>query len=769
MSIRPGLVGAALLCACDLFDGTGQNTSADHSDGSLSEASVDASSDAPSHTEDAAAIDGTGADAEPPIDDAGFPEHWSDRCGGAAVSRPFYRYHFSTRSLSGSAPACGSLAAGGPAKWMALRVEAGESVALRVASDPGGPAVTVRAFEACGGACVALRTRHDDDGSTLAWWRNPDASAHTIHVAVGAGAPEARGTFWFSPRIGATGLNATCATAGSTGGLFSGPVSSVGEETASCGTLPGPSTWYSLHVPSGSRVIAQSSSSGSITDIGFADLHLFAACGGACLRPAATSIDWVNEAAATVVVPLAVTARDPLDSRGVATSVQVIPAPENARCEGAIELPVSVPARESWSLSAAPSCITTPGERALFYRAHVGAGETLHVSGPTGTSQQRFAVIAACGGACLGAATSDATWADARWTNTSSAARDVWVAATGVPANSLWEHSMGSTVGAPANHATCATALRVSNGTTLTGERPLLTAGSAPCGATRETGAYYYSARVGAGETLSISGRGRFRALDGCDAARCLDLGGSTWRDNGLAWRNDGASARDVIVAVSLPRERQHESLDLSVVIGVQPYAMERITAQCEPTDGAHDARFTATYLGSTGSVWQALPFELPYFGETMRAWRLASPGGVRLDGAATPSMVADNAPLRPGPTTLPISGEQGLLAPLIDQSVDLAFRGEIRWIDVATPRRHITFDVRPTATLTTPYLHHQMRLYADGVVEFHYCDVVHGTTADTSRSVIGMQGGTPLVAITWAAFIRDSVQAGMGVRFTPR
>lgn len=778
MSLRHLALGSALLCACDWWDDTGRNTSRQDLDGAVTDGALDARTDGAAdgddaHTDgaadgdDAPALDVDRGDAKPPLDDAGFPENWSDRCGAGEAVRPFFRYHMSTVTASDAAPACGTLAAGGPARWMALRVDAGESVLLKVAADGSGPAASVRAFDACGGACVALQTSRDVDGGTLAWWRNPGASARVLHVAVGAAEPGVRGRFWFWPRIGATGANATCATAERLAGLMARTFMTVGDEPARCGPRQGPSPWYAVNVPSGARFTARSETSGAITDIFAAELHLLDACGGTCLRPPSTSIAWVNEGASAVDARVAVTPLELLDPRGTVFISQVELAPANARCDGATELPTRVPTTTVWSLSAAPACASAPGARALYYRARVGAGETIHVSGVPGAAQQRFAVLDACGGACLGSVSSDAIRADARWTNASASPRDVWVAATGVPRDSVWEHAMESTVGAPANRMTCATALRVSDGTTLLAERPLLATGAAPCGATGETGAYYYAARVGAGETLTLTGRGRFRVLDGCDSARCLDLGASTWSDNQLAWRNDGA-ARDVIVAMSLPRERQHDAVDLRVTINTPRYTVTRITAECEPTAGAHDARYTSTFLGSSGSTWEALPFEFPYFGATMRSWRLATPSGVRLDSSAPPPM-ALNAPLMPGVSTLPISGEAALLASLIDARVDLLFNGETRWLDVAAPRRHMTFDLRPNAMARAPYLHHQMRLYADGVVEFHYCDVVGGTDYDGTMAVVGIQGGTPLTALTWSAFVRDGVRAGMGVRFTPQ
>lgn len=768
MNLLRFALGTFALCACEGRGDPGRDASSPNTDGSVIDGVADVSSERAADGGDALAFDVDPGDVKPPLDDAGFPEHWGERCGTVPALRPFYRYHMSTRTVSGAAPACGALPAGGPARWMALRIDAGESVLLKVASD-GGPAASLRAFDACGGACVAMRTARDVDGALLAWWRNPDASARVLHVAVGAAEPGARGRFWFWTRVGPTGANATCATAARAASFMSTMVTSVGDEPASCGPRQVPSSWFAANVPPGARLSVRSVTSGAITDIAAAELHLLDACGGTCVRPATTSFGWVNEGTSAIDARVAVSALDPLDERGVVVVSQVEPAPANARCDGAIELPESVRATEVWSLSAAPACVAAPWARALFYRARVGAGETIHVSGATGAAQPRFAVLDACGGQCLGATTSDAARADARWTNTGTGAREVWVAATGVPREGVWEHSIESTVGAPAPRMTCATALRVSDGMALAGERPLLATGTAPCGASGETGAYYYAARVGAGETLTLMGRGRFRVLDGCEGARCLDLGGATVSDNSLAWRNDGATARDVVVAMSLPRERQHDAVDLRVAIGRPRYAMTRITAECEPTTGALDARYTSTFLGSTGTVWQALPFELPYFGATMRSWRLASPGGIRLDGSAPTDMAAYEARLRSSVTTLPISGEGPLLAPLIDPAFSLDFAGEIRWLDVAAPRRHVTFDVRPNAMARAPYLHHQVRLYADGAVEFHYCDVVGGASYDASRAVVGMQGGTPVSAMTWSAFVRDAVQPGMGVRFTPQ
>lgn len=760
-------LGAALVCGCDDRHEAGDAT-ADASIDSPRDVHVDAR-DATVADRDAAGADATATpDGKGPLDDAGFPEHWSDRCGGAAEAHSYVQYHLTTAGLTGDTPACGALTPGGPARWLSLTVGAGESAAIRVARDEGGPLPSLRVFEACGGACVPARVRRDGDGSQLVWWRNDTGARRVYAIAVGAAEPGARGRFWVWPRVLPTGANDRCARAEARASVLPIAVATMGDEPSRCAPRQGPTVWYAFSVGTGDRLVASTEPVYIRLPAGPhpTDLHVLTDCDASCVTPVAPAVDWINEGPAATV-RLGATAPDPNNEVvDFSLTASVRRAPGNARCESAAALPDAVPETTVWSASAAPACVAAEGARAVYYRATVGAGETIQVSGARGDGQQRFAVLDGCGGACLGSATADATQADARWTNTSATPRAVIVAATGVPRANEWSHAMTSALGAAANHTRCAAALRVSDGTVLAGERPALIDGAAPCGATGETGAYYYAARVEAGDTLMVWGGGRFRLLDGCASATCVDLGGTTVRDDSLVWRNGATTARDVVVAMSLPRARQARAVDVRVAIGRPAYTMTRITAECEDMSAGREVRFGTTYLGSTGSAWEDLPFAMPYFGATMRAWRLADHGGAWLAAESSPGTLSATASFT---GTFPAASLGPFVMPLLDSSSSLPFVGAMRVRTVEGARRHMTLDVSTTERSAAPYLRHQMRLYADGAVEFHYCEVMHATRYDATNAHVAMQGGAPLTALTWTAGFDDAVAAGMGVRFTPR
>ena len=777
MKLRGIVLGAALVGACDdrheAVDGgvaldARHDVVGDVRDGSedVRDGSDDVRDDVVGDVRDGSVGDVIEApDGKPPLDDAGIVEHWAARCDGAAATRPFYQYHLSTAGLDGTTPACGSLAPAGPARWISLSVDAGQSAVIRVGRDGDGPTPSLRVFDACGGACVPVRVRRDADGSQLQWWRNDTCAARVYRVAVGAAEPGVRGRFWVWPRVLATGDNARCETAEATTRVFPTPADRLGDAPSTCTPRQGPTSWYAFSVGTGDRLVARAEPVFVRLPAmaRYADLHVLTDCAGTCVAPVGPSVEWMNEGAA-VTARLGVTGPDPNDAVGGYTlDATVLRAPANARCETAAALVDVVAPTTVWSASGGPSCAGGSATRAVYYRATVGAGETLAVSGARGDGQQRFAVLDGCEGACLGTATADAAQADARWTNTGTTARAVIVAATGVPTANVWTHAMTAARGAPANRTRCATALRVTDGTVLTGERPVLIDGAAPCGATEETGAYYYAARVEAGDTLMVWGAGRFRLLDGCATTTCLDLDGATARDDSLVWRNESSAAREVVVAMSLPRARQNRAVDVRVAIGRPAYTMRAIPAQCEDVSAGREVRFGTTFLGSS---WEALPFAMPFWGATMRAWRLTYRGGLSFAEAVTPGVL----PAMSGPSgALPDATLGPFVSALSDGAAQLPFQGAMRVLTVEGARRHVTLDVRTTERRTAPYLHHQVRLYEDGAVEFHYCEVEGGAVYDASSAAVGMQGGTPLQTLAWTSGVPDAVRAGLGVRFTPR
>ncbi len=803
MKLRVIALGAALVGACDLDPSNNALRDVPLTDGALADTARDAigrdvhgdtSDPRDADTLDGPALDGPALDGPvldgpaldgPALDgsadgglpqrfDGSLPEEWDPRCGRMALNTIVRQWWVSTAVATGDAPTCAGLSPAGPVRWRPFRVPAGWSAVLRVRPDGVGVRPSVRVVVDCGGACVPVRSSRDPDGTLRVWWANGDAVPHDYQIAVGDEAPGVRSQFWVWADVAPTSAHGTCATASVDLRLYGRERGEVGDEPATCIARRAPTVWHSYAVPHGGRLVATAASMSFSTDESLlqrADLSLMATCGGSCIATAQRSMDWLNEGDPTRVY-LGLTQPDPYnEGYGLRASTEVRPMPSHGECRDAIDLLPTVTgtavggrptATTVWSASAPPACAAASNARALYYRATVGPGETLALAGPREEGQQRLAVLDGCGGSCLGTSTVDSTTAEARWTNTGTTPREVIVASTGVPRANVWTEQFGATRGTPPSHQVCASAMRVHDGDTFRGEPLLLSATPAPCGATSETGALFYAVRVGAGQMLTVRGAARFRLLDGCDTARCLDLDGAPWSDGAALWTNLSTEAREVIVAMSLPRAVQDRAVDVRFTVGRPTYAVSTFAAACEDmSDGTPEG--VTFYIERASSYFRPLPFEFPYFGVPMRGWCRAEFAGLWLD---TTVRTGFQALYVPGAPRIPAAFYSNFIAPLHDPAM-WTWLSDYRWHTVSGSPAHITFE---TTGRGGDFLNHQVRLYANGVIEFHYCAEARTTPFDVSRVQVGLQPTELADTVLWQpGGVPGVPRVGLGLRFTPR
>ncbi len=575
--------------------------------------------------------------------------------------------------------------------------------------------------------------------------------------------------------------NRTCATAAalpSSTGLSA--LLDLGGEAPACAPGSLPALWYRVRVPAGHRIMAQVFDLSAMR-VG-ATIRLLYTCTGACLTsaPAAglTFVTWVNDGVdADVLLALS---PDAAPFQGEAQLlVGVEPPPPNATCAGAVALvdgagAYDEPAR---SLAPAPACLARVGWRATYYRVTVPARQSLVLTGHALPAPVAYALLDDCAAtACVATSTTVGAERALRYENASDAPR-AFIVALATPATPV-DARVNSVVsiGPVAPNSACATATRVVDGATLSGQRPLFaTEPTRACGAAAdESGALYYAVRVEAGDELVVSARKppgaegavRLRLIGACDGAECLaHAEESVLPETRLAWTNAGAEARALILALSLSVALAHAPLELAVTTRRQRYRATPIVARCDDMTGATRYEVARGVIGQEERRSLPLPFPFTWYGATLRHWTASPAGYLELWPEAITA-----GPSTPGPGLLPsVSLPPNVLAPFWE-SFTLDAARAMRWRAVDGPRRHLAVqwtDVQ-LASATDPPITFQAWVLDDGSVEFHYCAMGASSRATGGGASIGMQGGAGPLGLTYAFRRAGAAATGTGLRIAP-
>jgi hypothetical protein len=196
----------------------------------------------------------------------------------------------------------------------------------------------------------------------------------------------------------------------------------------------------------------------------------------------------------------------------------------------------------------------------LYYSITIPAGMILGAEvKPSGQWDAHVAILDSCNAtSCLG--TSDpGPMPTATFTNTSGSPRPVVVVvAAGFNGGTF---SLKAALRAPPANVTCGAATPVKNGTSLTFQDASAATDnlSSKCNSFDTGGVLYYSATIGAGQTLKATAttNGRWlpslRLLAGCGASTCLTSSSPMpmpFPGTTLSYTNPGGSSIDVILAV---------------------------------------------------------------------------------------------------------------------------------------------------------------------------------------------------------------------------
>ena len=335
-----------------------------------------------------------------------------------------------------------------------------------------------------------------------------------------------------------------------------------------------------------------------------------------------------------------------------------------------------------------------------------------------------------------------------------------------------------------ATNYTCSAATPLVEGTTLTGQNP---AGggdrTTACQSSTESGQLFYSVAVPAGRRATVtltqtSATARtvaLRVFDTCPTgSTCVNsLSTSTLTAQTLTFDNTGAAPRTYILGVSATdMSITDATFSLGVAFTALPYVSTTITAACDVMTGGTAVAFTSTTSDDTASTIQALPFTFPYFSATPNAtnFSVSSNGFLQLwtSSTGTPATSFSNGAMT--------SAANGMVAAFWD---DLAYpSGETYGVvtrditDGAGRRFVVQWTNFADYSAATARLTWQVKLFATGAIEFHYCSMTNSNATSTRHTgdsaTVGLRSidgtGTFQVGLNTAGLTRG----GTGYRIAP-
>lgn len=350
------------------------------------------------------------------------------------------------------------------------------------------------------------------------------------------------------------------------------------------------------------------------------------------------------------------------------------------------------------------------------------------------------------------------------WSNRTDLPRDLLISVEG--AAHLDAHfDLATTLFDTEREFECDSPTTLTNGLTLRDlvlPGPLFPSMSPPT----NSGTMSFLATVPAGQSLSITSTaavGMFRS-GGCDTRDSLEaLPGTA---HGGYFFNDGLSPQRVVLQARATTASP-VTTTLHVTIGPPPYVTSRVEGDCDTLSGG-----ALAHAASTSTAVTPLPFPFRYFGETVTGYSASTQGFLQL-WPGTSGTPDDATHVRLGDALPQPDVPPRTVAPLWMDGVPAGPDAGVYAAVVATPRRHLTVEWRAMqpccfATAVDPTTV-QAKLFEDGTVEFHYCDLARSQLAE--RVTIGLQDAVGSAAVAWSPTDprNAAIRPGDALRFTPR
>jgi hypothetical protein len=592
-------------------------------------------------------------------------------------------------------------------------------------------------------------------------------------------------TFDLSVRIEPLPAHADCAMARAvTDGSVETGDTTLGDPTpTSCASAPMPPIrgvhYYTASVPAGQALRATARPVGGFfTELG---VIVRAGCAGSCLAssgdrpggPAASAV-YLNSTTAPVDVVVGVGNLEFAPPGAFEVTFSLAPVPTNVSCAAAT--PVSDGSMVTGDTGLGGPDTITCGfgsfNGVLYYSATIPPGHTLGADF-TSLEPVEAGILSGCGGTCLSPSMRGPMGTLVTRTNTGTTDLSV-IIAVGRPSFTFGgTFTMRVAINPAPMNVTCASATPVVDGTSLTLQDARAGADdlSSRCEPLARGGVLYYRANVPAGETVRASvtplegWRPVVRILSSCAATTCL-ASAVSGPDTAASWTNTGASAVDVIIAAGAHDTMFTGYFRLDVAIGPPPYTESTVPASC---DDVSAGTAVAGVIGDDAtSARLALPFSVPFFGDSMTQFSVSTNGLVQLYASAggRPSAAFSNAPI---PTTFE---PNGMIAALWDDLEGPP--GSAVWTHVlgtAPSRRFVVewsgfrFLGDGGSTLTF-----QAKVFESGVVELHYCGL---TGSDAGRAsggsaTIGLEDALGVDGTQHSFDMPGVIGTTNAIRFTP-
>ena len=197
-------------------------------------------------------------------------------------------------------------------------------------------------------------------------------------------------------------------------------------------------------------------------------------------------------------------------------------------------------------------------------------------------------------------------------------------------------------------------------------------------------------------------------------------------------------------------------------------YVASSITANCDTVTSGFQEVDAITDDGAT--VGQSLPFGFTFYGTPMSAYAVASNGLLQLGTTSTISTVSSGS----NASSFTANSVANAVAPFWDDLENSA-TADVRstTLGSGSTQRFVVewkdFAFYSSSGPTADRLTFQAKLFANGVIEFHYCSMTGSATRHQGDSAtIGIGTGSSALQQLMQSVNMASVSSGAGFRFTP-